>query len=155
MNKVDRIYYALREISDKSVVTFAYSDWIRLVRSDGQLTELEELPPGINNKILDASNIVAVASGIVVSEPGMDILRYDVKDAPYVINLDHYTIFENLHLQDCYSDVLETAGVVDSPELKYELQNNVYVLKEPPNDNHWLKDFPKHILEAKKKHRDS
>lgn len=151
MNHVDRIYYAVRKIENKSVATVGYGDWMRLVRPDGEITELEALPAGINHPSLAASTIVAVASGIVVAQPGMDVFRYDAKDTPYVINLDHYTIIENLHLHDVYPEALKVAHLDDTPELRWELQNNVYVIKEPPNDNHWLTEFPKYVLEAKKK----
>jgi len=72
-------------------------------------------------------------------------------DDPYFINLDHYTIIENLQDNEIYPEVLRVAGMTDSTELRYELQNNIYVIKEPPNDNHWLEDFPQHVLEAKMK----
>jgi hypothetical protein len=151
MNYIDRIYYAVRKIENKSVATLGYGDWMRLVRADGEITELEALPPAVNHPSLAASTIVAVASGIAVAQPGMDVLRYDAKDAPFVINLDHYTIIENLHLHEVYPEALKVAKIDDTPQLRCELQNNVYVIKEPPNDNHWLQDFPNYVLEAKRK----
>ncbi len=152
MKHVDRIYFALSEIEGKSVVTIASADWARLVRPDGALTELEQLPNGLNNPSLTASTLAAYASGIVVPTPGMDVLRYDPQDAPYVINLDHYTIIENLHLHPIYPDALRVAGASDTAELRWELQNNVYVIKEPPAPSgHWLTDFPKYIDIAKKR----
>ena len=124
---------------------------MRLVRHDGKVTELEALPVAVDHPSLAASTIVAIASGIAVLQPGMDILRYDAKDAPYVINLDHYTIIENLHLHDIYPEALKVAKLEDTPQLRWELQNNVYVIKEPPNDNHWLTEFPQFVLNAQKK----
>lgn len=151
MSALHRIYYAMQKIENKSVATLGYGDWLRLVRPDGLLTELEMLPQSINDARLAASTIVAVASGIAVAQPGMDVLRYDVKDDPYVINLDHYTIIENLHLHDVYREALRVARIDDTPQLRWELQNNVYVIKEPPNENHWLTDFPSYVLEAKRR----
>jgi hypothetical protein len=151
MSHVDRIYYAVRKIKSASVVNFGYVDWLRLVRPDGAITEMEELPPGLNNPSLAASTIVAVASGIANAQPGMDVLRYDPQDAPYVVNLDHYTVIENLHLHDIYPEALKIAQLVDSAPLRFELQNNVYVVKDPPNDYHWMKELPDYVLEAKKR----
>ena len=37
MNQVNRIYYALRRIENKSVAAFGYGDWMRLVRPDGSI----------------------------------------------------------------------------------------------------------------------
>jgi hypothetical protein len=151
MSEITRLYYAIQKIQNKSVATMGYADWARLVRSDGKLTELEALPEAINNPNLAASTLVAVASGIAVAQPGMDVLRYDPRDAPYIVNLDHYTIIENLHCHEIYYEALDVAKISDTPQLRYELQNNIYVIKEAPNDNHWLKDFPSYVLEAKKK----
>lgn len=129
----------------------AHGDWSRLVRHDGAITELAELPAAISNPKLLASTLVAVASGISVAQPGMDVLRFDRKDDPYFINLDHYTIIENLQDHEIYPEVLRVAKLDDTPEIRYELQNNIYVIKDPPNENHWLEDFPAHVLNAQMK----
>ncbi|MBK1830778.1 hypothetical protein JIN77_08575 [Verrucomicrobiaceae bacterium R5-34] len=151
MSRIKTIYYALNYIKNKSVASMAYGDWARLVRDDGAITELAELPQAIANPKLEASTLVSVASGIAVPDPGMDVLRYDRKDDPYFINLDHYKIIENLQEHEIYPEVLHVAGMADSAELRYEFQNNIYVIKEPPNNNHWLEDFPQHVLKAKMK----
>lgn len=151
MNRIQTIYYALNRIENKSVASMAYGDWSRLVRNDGTLTELAELPSAIANPKLQASTLVAVASGIAIPQPGMDVLRFDRKDDPFFINLDHYTIIENLQNHEVYPEVLRIARLDDTPELRWELQNNIYVIKEPPNENHWLMDFPQHVLNAQMK----
>lgn len=153
MDSISKIYYALRHIEGKAIATMGYADWYRLVRSDGQITELEELPTAIGNVKLQADTIVSVASGIAVPTPGLDVLRYDPQDSPWVINLDHYKIIENLHLHDVYSEALKVAGCQDNALLRSELQNNIYVVKEPPNQNHWMKEFPEYVLQAKKRDR--
>ena len=150
MKHIDRVNFALNRIENKSVAAMGSADWYRLVRSDGRITELEELPKAISNPKLAASTLTVVASGIAVAQPGMDVLRYDPVDAPYILNLDHYTIIENLHNHEIYSEALKVASIQDSPELRYELQNNIFIIKEPPNDNHWMTDFPNYILNALK-----
>ena len=100
---------------------------------------------------LAASTIVAVASGVANPDPGCDVLRHDPADMPFIINLDHYSIIENLHLHDVYHEVLKVARIEETQELRFELQNSVYVIKEPPNDYHWLQEFPQFVLEAKKR----
>lgn len=152
MKKVDKIYYVLRNIEDKPVSMMGYADWFRLIRPDGNVTELVELPEAINNPSLNAATIVATASGIVNPTPGIDVFRYDQNDDPYVINMDHYTVIENFHMHDDYPKVLEMADIEDTQELKWELQNYIYIIKNPPiEDQHWFKDFPEFVLQAKKK----
>lgn len=151
MSPTQKIYYALNRIEGRSVASMGYGDWARLVRPDGAITELEELPSAIANPKLQASTLVSVASGIAAPQPGMDVLRFDRKDAPYCINLDHYTIIENLQSHDIYPDVVEMTKIDDTPELRWELQNSIYIMKEPPNSNHWLTDFPQYVLEAQRR----
>jgi hypothetical protein len=151
MNHINRVYFGLRRIENKSVASFGYADWYRMVRPDGAVTELEQLPPTIGNPRLQASTVVALASGIANPDPGCDVLRYHPVDAPFVLNLDHYRVIENLHLHNVYPEVLRVAKLEDTPELRFELQNTIYVIKEPPNDYHWLQDFPEFVLNAKKR----
>lgn len=151
MNHVDRVYFALRRIENNSVASLGYADWYRMVRPDGSVTEFEQLPETIRTPSLEAATLAVVGSGIANPQPGWDVLRYDPADEPFIVNLDHYRIVENLHLHEVYSEVLKIAKVEDTPELRFELQNNVYVIKEPPNDYHWLKDFPDFVLNAKKR----
>jgi len=148
---ISKIYYALERIENKSVATMSSVEWYDLIRSDGKLTELERLPLPLSNAKLQGSLLTAVASGSAVPKPGLEVLRYDPVDAPFFINLDHYTVIENFHLHDFYPEVLKMTKLNDTPELQWELKNHIYVIKQPPNENHWLKDFPEYYLNALKK----
>ena len=136
-------------VEGKSISSITKAEWTSLVHSDGSLTELKEIPSSLNNPVLKASTIVAVASGIIVPNPGMDILRYHEKDMPQCINLDHYTIIENLPLHPMYNRILKSAKIDDTDEIKIKLSNNVWIVKEPPNNYHWMHEFTEHILKAK------
>jgi len=152
MTNHDKIYFSLKHVSNKSVVSMSREDWTKLVRDDGGVTELEGLPREVNNAGLRASLLVVVASGIENHDPGIDIFRHDPSDKPFVVNMDHYTVIENLQEHDVYSDVLRIAGVDDCPEIRSELKDKVYIVKDPPIENrHWFKDFPEFVLNAKKK----
>ena len=150
----ERVYYGLvRATGDnRSVAVFSAAAWKQLVNDDGSVTELTERPEVLSNPVLSASEIVSIASGNANASPGMMIARHDPKDAPTEINIDKYTVIEDLASHPIYTEVLKKANVPDSDVLRAALANNVYIVKEKPDPAiHWVADFPKIFLEAKKK----
>ena len=147
-----RIKYACQNCFNKSVVTFSVNDWWGAVRADGELTALSGVPEPLSSITHNATVVAAVASGICVSSPALDIVRRDEKDAPYIYNIDNYSVIENLCEHPEYRGILSAARIPDSQELRYELQNNVYIVKNEPADMHWTDSIPEHIKQAKKKY---
>ena len=152
MDKQLRIQYACRHVLNKAVATFAKDDWWQAVRSDGALTVLEEVPGPISSVEHEASVVAAVASGMCVTSPGLEIVRHDPKDAPLVYNVDNYSVYEDICTHPAYSRILEVAGVKDGPELRHELNTCVYFVKNEPQGNHWTDSIPQYIREAKDKY---
>ena len=144
-----RIKYACENVIGTSVVTFAFDDWAGAVRSDGELTVLDQIPGPLSSITHNATVVAAVASGICVTSPGIDIVRLDPKDAPYIYNIDNYSVIENLPQHPCYGEILDTAKVSDSEGLQFELKNNVYIVKNGPTDQHWTDSIPSYIQQAK------
>jgi hypothetical protein len=146
-----RVHYGLVHATGKkhSVAILPKSEWSRLLRSDGGITELVNLPRVLSNAELRAAEIVSIASGIANPSPGLMIARYDPNDAPNVINVDRYTVIENLVEHPIYFRTLSIAGVSDTPEIRDSLRNCVFFVKEQPDPNfHWFQDFPKLFTEA-------
>ena len=149
MNDMKRVYYALRKIDGKSVHILDKGAWHGLLRSDGTVTELGDLPQHMNSPELKACTITTCASGICNPDPGIDVLRYDEDDAPKVINIDHYTVIENFDRHLEYKKVLSIAGINDDKDVRDELNRKVFVVKEPPGANHHMDDFPDFIEKAR------
>jgi hypothetical protein len=127
------------------------SEWSQLLRPDGSVTELSQLPGALSDPVLRAKEIVSIASGIANPTPGLMVARLDLKDAPTVINIDKYSAIENLALHPIYPRVLQIAGLDDTPEIRTTLKNHVFVVKENPDGDHWVEDFPKIFLNGLKK----
>ncbi len=149
MNDVIRVYYTLRKVEGKSVHILDKGEWHRLLRSDGTVTELEDLPPHMNSPELKACTITTLASGICNPDPGIDVLRYDEDDAPRVINIDHYIVIENFDRHPEYEHVLSLAGIDDDKDIRDELNSKVFVIKQPPGANHQVEDFPDFVEKAR------
>lgn len=123
-----------------------------MVRDDGLVTTLEEVPEKLSGVMKDAEVVVAVASGIATPSPGIDIVRRDPKDAPYIYNTDHYMVVEKLTAHPDYLSFVRRAGVQDSEELRRTVNSWVWIVgpfRDPAA--HWSIEVPQHIQTAKAK----
>ena len=72
--------------------------------------------------------VIAVASGIANQSPGLEIVRRDPADAPFIYNTDDYTVIENLTGHPEYLTFVRRAGVQDSIELRSAIDLWVWIL---------------------------
>ena len=152
MSQPDRLRYFLDYNFGTSVVTVNFQDWAKIVRHDGAVTKLEEIPQKLSGVQRDAEVVIAVASGIANQSPGLEIVRRDPADAPFIYNTDHYTVIENLTGHPEYLTFVRRAGVQDSIELRSAIDSWVWILG-PTRDRavHWSKEIPGYIRDAKEK----
>jgi hypothetical protein len=135
-----------------SVAVLPKGEWSHLLRPDGSVTELTQLPSIISNPVLKTAEIVSIASGIANPNPGLMVARYDPNDAPSVINVDQYTAIEDLAAHPIYPKALQIAGVCDTHEIRASLKDFVFVVKEEPDPNfHWFQVFPQIFIDGLKK----
>ena len=148
MSDSDRIRYSLEHIIARSVVTFPRSEWSRLVEPTGTPTRLVSAPPPLSRVAIDAKVLLVAASGVVNDDPGIDIVRHDPADAPYIYNIDHYAVIENLHLHPTYRKVLRVAGVPESAALGSYLRDNVFMVGPYQLDYHHVIEIPQQIARS-------
>lgn len=152
MNSPDRIRYIFERTEQHSVITIMRSDWEALVRTDGSPTQIEALPPKISAVAKKAEIVAIAASGIANLSPGIDVVRKDPDDAPYIYNTDHYTVVESLTHYPFYNDLLQRSRVEDSTDLREELESWVWLIGPKRIDGiHWATEIPEYIRNAKKK----
>lgn len=148
-----KLQFAMRKILGRSVMAMPRSDWEKLIREDGKPTQVSSLGAPFANVMHEAQVVAVAASGHQNPNPGIDIVRRDDRDAPYIYNIDHYTVVQTLRLHDAYNTILTKTGITDSPELQQCLNHNVFVVKQDSTetDNHWTEDIPAQIKNAHKK----
>jgi hypothetical protein len=151
MEDKDRIKFALEHVADKSVFIFERVEWERIVDENGEPTKLEDVPPAIYPLVSMASHVMTAASGIYNPSPGIDVVRSDPGDKPYIYNIDHYTVFEHLACDPLYHEALKVAGVEATEELDKFVQDHVFVVGPYCQDNHWVVDIPEYIKKARQK----
>jgi hypothetical protein len=94
---------------------------------------------------------MTAGSGIYNPSPGIDVVRFDPNDEPYIYNIDHYTVFENFASTQLYHEALKVARIDETEELNEYIQSHVFMVGPSKESNHWEKEIPKHIRDAKQK----
>lgn len=151
MKEEDRIRYSIKNQTKKSVAIFPRYDWNKLILSNGEPTVLCSPPSPISRVQSDAAIVAMAASGEVNPNPGFDIVRRDLKDAPYIYNIDHYVVIENLSSHPNYSRYLSGANLKQDKEIEKSLSENVFIVGPYKEDNHWVTEIPQYIAQAKSK----
>lgn len=144
-----RIAYALGHLRGTSVFAMPKEEWRALIHHSGEPTVLDDLPDDLAAVREQALYLGAAGSGEMNPTPGIDVVRHDPGDAPTVINIDHYTVIENLPDHDQYEKVLSTCGFPSDPNLGDTLRDYVFVCGPERSENHWCETIPEHIANAR------
>ncbi len=96
------------------------------------------------------ATVVAIAgSGIANPQPGIDVVRYDGGDRPFVYNIDHYQVVESLPSHPQYEAIVRKAGVQSTRDVRQFMADHVFVIGPERRDDHWVKEIPAQIAAAK------
>ena len=151
MKSINRIQYAIENVTDKSVFIVERSEWEKIVNEEGEPVIFSSVPLSISGLASMASHVMTAGSGIYNPNPGIDVIRYDPADKPYIYNIDHYTVLEHFDSSTFYKEALKIAGVKETEELSKYIQSHVFVVGPYKDDNHWVVEIPEQIREAKYK----
>jgi hypothetical protein len=143
--------YALEHVTDSSVFIIERFEWERIVNASGEPTQLANVPSPISGLVSTAAHVMAAGSGICNLSPGIDVVRLDPKDKPYIYNIDHYTVLEHFASAPQYHEALKVAKIDETVELNEYIQSHVFVVGPFRAGNHWAKEIPEYIREAKQK----
>ena len=67
------------------------------------------VPPPSSGLVSMAANVMTAGSGICNPSPGIDVVCLDLKDEPYIYNIDHYTVFEQFTSTELYHEAFKVA----------------------------------------------
>ncbi|MBN2267138.1 MAG: hypothetical protein JW725_02235 [Candidatus Babeliaceae bacterium] len=122
-----------------------------MVDESGEPIRIESVPPALSGLVSVSAHIMTAGSGIYNPSPGMDVVRHDPNDSPYIYNIYHYTVMEHFPSASIYPQVLKVAQIEANPELDEFIQKHVFVVGPYREDNHWVEEIPEHIKNAKQK----
>lgn len=122
-------------------ITGCAFQWEAQVTRDGSPVNLVELPQPLEGLTKQANYLGAIASGCQ-SNPGVEIIRLDPKDHPFIYNIDHYRVIERLPDHPDYQKLLHHARVDDSEELRRILDSWIFLLGPEKTSDHWREKLP-------------
>jgi hypothetical protein len=145
----DRILFSMQRTLNRSVAILDRAEWNRMVDNSGTPTFIDAAGIPIHAVAREATVVAIAGSGIVNPQPGIDVVRYDPQDRPFVYNIDHYRVVENLPSHPRYEDIVRTAGVRSTPEVRQFMSQHVFIVGPERPDNHWVEEIPAAIAAAK------
>ncbi len=132
----------LQQVEGKSVFTMSRAHWENLLRHEGDPVLIDVRQTPLGNVARQA--LVAMAEKEPIAR--IVIYRYDEKDAPTPYNVDRYSVFEDVEARWDLPYIVNAASTCDNENLRRYLQQNVFIVKEGPGDDHWLGSLPEPVL---------
>jgi hypothetical protein len=114
-------------------------DSTNLVAVDVKKTPLS----GVAEKCLIPAAVVRNSSH---SDAKVSIYRYDEKDQPTPINVDHYRALTNLKSYPNIDEIIRAASTSLDANLERFMEDNVFLVKEEKEDDHWLPSLPSSVI---------
>ena len=137
-----RLQAYLRGSQDQSVIAMSRSSWDELGVSSTNLVRIDVRDTPVVRVEQDAALLAVVAQKFGSSDARVSVYRYDERDYPTPVNVDHYLVWLNLGNHENISDMILAASTSDDPNLRRYLNQNVFWVKEEPGEDHWLPELP-------------
>jgi hypothetical protein len=145
-----RFHAYFEHVQDRSVLTMPRQEWLNLWTHSGSAVQLDVTRTPMNMVAQSASVIAAVAVRWATSVNEIHIYRYDPADEPTPVNLDKYSVWEDLTAHQEFPHMVAAASAQNSPELQAYLRDNVFIVKATPGGDHWLPSVPASALAVMK-----
>ena len=132
----------LEHVEGKPVLHMPRSDWSSMqVQTEAPvLIDVNHTPmAGISS---NASIVAAYAQRFSSATAEVGITRIDLQDAPNIYNTDKYEVWEDLPSHQSFQQIISAASTEDNENLRQCLGDNVFFVKQDPDDEHQLPDPP-------------
>jgi hypothetical protein len=128
----------LERIEERSVLLMSRGEWQQLKLQENKPVLMDVSKTPMSGVARDASVVAAVAQKFSPATARISIYRHDPKDAPTPYNVDNYLVWEELPIHHNYEDIVLAASTRDDSNLRGFLRENVLIVKENHDEDHWL-----------------
>lgn len=142
MADAPRFHAYFEKIEERSVFTMSRKSWEKAQSQRGESLELDITATPLRRVASEASILAARAIGSSSSPSEIEIFRFDPKDGPTPINVDRYTVFEDMLSHRSFNEIVTGGSTTFNENLKQYLAENVFIVKQDPGDDHWLPELP-------------
>ena len=142
MAQAPRFQAFFSRVEDRQVLTMPRRTWEQFKVREGSPVEiaLEQTP--LRGVAREATVVAARATRSSTASAEIEIVRYDPNDAPTPYNLDRYVVWEHMPSHQSFDRIIGGGATRDDTILRDYLDENVFLVKQDPGDDHWSSDPP-------------
>jgi hypothetical protein len=107
--------------------------------------DLEQFQPLPISDLFTDSDMIGGTAFATSSTVTIKIYRRDPKDEPTPINVDTYTVWIGLPSYLNRPQMIVSADTDDDANFSHYANDHVFLVKEKPGDDHWLKELPREV----------
>ena len=137
-----KFYAYFQRVEGKSVLIMPRTDWEALQVCSTEPVQIDIRSTPMAAVATDAVVMAAMAYRLSSKTAQIEIFRYDPSDAPTSINKDSYSVIEDVLHRPDYPTIVNRASTSDNDNLRCFLSEHVFLIKEEPGNDHWLKNLP-------------
>jgi len=119
------------------------ADWERLSQDTTGPVPIDIGQTPLGGISSNASVIASVAyqpSDSAIGE--VVIYRHDLADEPTPVNVDRYAVLTDVGSDPGLPSLISAASTQDNANLRRYLQDNVFLVRQNPGRDHWLRELP-------------
>lgn len=137
-------YATKRLFEDRPVFTWPNDQWKNFSGTHGQLVLMDVSATPMSGVAADAAVLACVAEDYTSPDGRISIYRYDAADGSTPINKDTYRVLrgETLRNTPNLRELAIACGTCADTNLYRFLDENDFIVKEEPGDDHWLSELP-------------
>ena len=126
----------------RPVFTSSRSDWDRLGLSPGEEFLIDVTQTPLNRIVSQATVLATKAIQFSSASAELTVFRDDPADAPKRVNVDRYAVWTDLRSHRSFPDMVSAASTELNENMNTFLDENVFFVKLPPDDDHHMPDLP-------------
>lgn len=140
-------YINRSHFGDRSVFTWPKNQWDAISGPPEQTVLLDVTETPMSSVAAQASVLACEAMKYASSDGRILIYREDLADGSTPINKDSYSVWQGESLKSLpnIEQLALACGTSADPNLYRFLEENVFVVKEEPGNDHWLSELPESV----------
>ena len=137
-------YLTKKYFEGRPVFTWPKDQWRSVAGQGKQLALMDVTATPVGRVASDAPILACVAERCASPDAQMTIYRYDAVDGSTPVNKDSYKIWTGETLKNIPSlpELAFACGTCANANMYQFLDQNVFLVKEEPGDDHWLPKLP-------------
>ncbi len=155
--KAPRFHAEFERIERRSVLLMRRGEWERMKAQQGEQVSIDVEKTPLSRVATEARLVAAVAERRSDYEVTVTIYREDAADAARgtPINVDRYMVWERIPNHLDFTQMVNTASTEDNANMRGFLGDHVFMVKEPPDSDHWLTEVPSRVRAVVRKREDT